>query len=42
MEDNIIIENISYKEELYKKALEENVFEDNNIHGIGVDANGDS
>ena len=40
MEDNIIIENIEYTEELYKKSMEEVDFVEDNTHGIGDDADG--
>ena len=39
MEDNIIIEDIEFKEELYQKMIEENQFSESNIHGIGDDDN---
>ena len=39
MEDNIIIEDIEFKEELYQKTIEENEFSESNIHGIGDDEN---
>lgn len=42
MEDNIIIENIEFTEELYKKVLQESIFEEDNFHGIGDEANGNS
>ena len=42
MEDNIIIENIEFTEELYKKVLQENVFEEDEFHGIGDEVNGNS
>ena len=42
MEDNIIIENIEFSEELYNKAISENIFEEDNNHGIGDEINGDS
>ncbi len=42
MEDNIIIENKEYTEELYKKAIEENQFEEDDSHGIGDEENGNS
>ena len=42
MEDNIIIEEIQFTEELYKKNLEENEFAEDDTHGIGDDANGNS
>lgn len=40
MEDNIIIENIEYTEELYKKSMKEVDFVEDNTHGIGDDADG--
>lgn len=42
MEDNIIIEEIKYTEELYEKNLEENEFTEDNNHGIGDETNGNS
>ena len=42
MEDNIIIEEIQFTEELYKKNLEENEFAEDDAHGIGEDADGNS
>lgn len=42
MEDNIIIEEIKYTEELYEKNLEENEFAEDNDHGIGDETNGNS
>lgn len=42
MEDNIIIENKEYTEELYKKAMEENQFEEDDVHGIGDEEDGNS
>lgn len=42
MNDNLIIENLEYAEEMYKRALEENSFEVDDMHGIGVDSNGNS
>ena len=38
MEDNIIIEEIQFTEELYQKNLEENEFAEDDAHGIGEDA----
>ena len=40
MEDNIIIENIEYTEDLYKKSMEEADFAEDDSHGIGDDADG--
>lgn len=40
MEDNIIIENLEYTEELYKKSLEEVEFTEDNTHGVGDDTDG--
>lgn len=37
MEDNIIIENIEFTEEIYKRVLVENTFEQYENHGIGED-----
>ena len=42
MEDNIIIEDIEFKEELYQKTIEENEFAEDDAHGIGEDADGNS
>ena len=42
MEDNIIIEEIQFTEELYQKNLEENEFAEDDAHGIGEDADGNS
>lgn len=42
MNDNIIIENLEFSEELYKKNIEENIFVNDNIHGIGEDLDGNS
>lgn len=42
MEDNIIIENIEFSEELYNKAISENIFGVDNNHGIGDEINGNS
>ena len=42
MKDNIIIENLVFTEEMYKKTLEENIFNDDDIHGIGDEADGNS
>ena len=42
MEDNIIIENINFTEEMYKKAIQEENFEEDNIHGIGDESDGNS
>lgn len=42
MNDNLIIESLEYTEEMYKKALEESPFEEDDIHGIGDDSDGNS
>ena len=42
MEDNILIENIEFSEELYKRTIEENNFEDDITHGIGEETSGNS
>ena len=42
MEDNIIIEEIQFTEELYQKNLEENDFSEYYAQGIGDDADGNS
>ena len=42
MKDNVIIENLIFTEEMYKKTLEENIFKDDSIHGIGDETDGNS
>jgi len=42
MQDNVIIENIEFTEEMYEEALKENIFENDNLHGIGDDIDGNS
>lgn len=42
MEDNIIIENIEFTEKIYNKAISENIFNDDDNHGIGDEINGNS
>lgn len=42
MQDNIIIENLEFTEEIYQKALKENIFDDDNLHGIGDEIDGNS
>lgn len=42
MEDNVIIENVEFTEEIYQKVLLENIFEEDNSHGIGDDSDGNS
>lgn len=42
MEDNIIIENMEFTEEIYQDALSQNIFEEDNLHGIGDDTDGNS
>ena len=37
MEDNIIIENLDYTDEMYKETIEKNEFEEDTNHGIGDD-----
>ena len=39
MEDNIIIEDIEFKEELYRKNIEKEEIKISNIHGIGDEKN---
>ncbi len=39
MEDNIQIENVEFKEELYQKNISENDFSGSEIDGIGDDDN---
>ena len=39
MEDNIIIEDIEFKEELYRKNIEKEEIKKLNIHGIGDEKN---
>ena len=41
-EDNIIIEDIEFKEELYQKNLSENDFSNSEIDEIGDDDNADN
>lgn len=41
-EDNIIIEDIEFKEELYQKNISENDFSNSEIDGIGDDDNADN
>lgn len=38
-EDNVIIENVEFKEELYQKNITENDFSGSEIDGIGDDEN---
>lgn len=42
MNDNIIIENLEFSEELYQKALKDNIFDEDLFHGVGEDENGNS
>ena len=42
MDDNIINENMEITEEIYKKAIEENIFEEDKNHGIGDETDGNS
>lgn len=42
MQDNIIIENKEFTEEIYENALKENIFDEENLHGIGDDIYGNS
>lgn len=42
MEDNIIIEDIEFQEELYRKTIEENDFSGSETDGIGDDDNADN
>lgn len=42
MEDNILIEEIKFSEEMYEKAQKENKFEIDENHGIGDEENGNS
>ena len=39
MEDNIQIENVEFKEELYQKNIAENDFSNSETDGIGADDN---
>ena len=39
LEDNIIIEDIEFKEELYRKNIEKEEIKISNIHGIGDEKN---
>ena len=38
-EDNVIIENVEFDEELYNKNVAENDFSNSEINGIGDDSN---
>lgn len=42
MEDNIIIENVEFNEELYNKNISENNFSNSETDGIGDDDNADN
>lgn len=42
MEDNIIIENVEFNEELYNKNISENDFSNSETDGIGDDDNADN
>ena len=42
MEDNIIIENMEFTEEMYKKVIAESIFDDEGVHGIGDEADGNN
>lgn len=42
METIIIIEEVQFTEDLYKKNMEENEFAEDDAHGIGEDADGNS
>lgn len=42
MQDNIIIEEEKYSEELYEKNIKENEFVEDTAHGIGDEINGNS
>ena len=42
MEDNILIYDIEFSEELYKKTIEENNFKEDTTHGIGEEVDGNS
>lgn len=39
MEDNIVIENVEFNEELYNKNIAENDFSNSETDGIGDDIN---
>ena len=41
-EDNIIIENVEFNEELYNKNISENDFSNSETDGIGDDDNADN
>lgn len=41
-EDNIIIENVDFNEELYNKNISENDFSNSETNGIGDDDNADN
>ena len=42
MQDNIIIENMEFTEEIYQQALKESIFNEDNLHGIGEEKDGNS
>lgn len=42
MEDNILVEEIKFTEDLYKKSIEDNTFEEDLEHGIGDETDGNS
>lgn len=39
MEDNIIVENVEFNENLYRKNIQENDFSGSELDGIGDDTN---
>lgn len=41
-EDNVIIENVEFNEELYNKNISENDFSGSETNGIGDDSNADN
>lgn len=42
MDDNILIEEIQFSEEIYEKVKKENEFQTDENHGIGDEENGNS
>lgn len=41
-EDNVIIENVEFDEELYNKNVAENDFSNSETNGLGDDSNADN
>lgn len=42
MNDNLIIESMEFTDEMYQKVLKENLFKEDDIHGIGDEFDGNS